>query len=421
MIQRFRQKWRADAVAPVNIYHVDVMDGVRALSIFIVAWFHIWQQSWLSPTIFTENLSINLDPLVRAGYIFVDTMLLISGFLMFLPYARSRAQGSDKLPDIKTFYMRRGARILPSYWLSLAIVLFCFALPLGWYGTGEQFNVEFFWSDLLSHLTFTHVFSYNTYIATKLNVVLWTLAIEVQFYLIFPWIARVFVKHPIPTYLVMVAAAFAFRGFLVIPAEDSNLLVNQLPAFLDVYANGMLFAILYVRFSEQLRHTSGTRLLFSALSVLLVWAIWQVVQNQASMPNHEAIRKGQATHRYLFSLLNICFVVCAANAGKVVRFLLSNRVMRLFSAVSFQFYIYHQFAAVQLKRLGIPPSISETPHMDAERIWQWQYTLLAFAVPLILSIFLTYCFERPIAKKILDKWGRRGKAQKPSDPETATA
>ena len=64
--------------------HIGVLDGIRAIAIFLVAWYHIWQQSWLQPL--TEH--VNLDGLVRNGSILVDMMILLSGFCLFLPYAR---------------------------------------------------------------------------------------------------------------------------------------------------------------------------------------------------------------------------------------------------------------------------------------------------------------------------------------------
>lgn len=411
MLKKVHAAWLQDAESPVDVRYVDVLDGVRAIAIFIVAWFHIWQQSWMWPVLTIGSFSLNLDALVRAGYMFVDVMLLISGFLLFLPYARQRVLG-ERVPDIPTFYARRASRILPSYWLSLLLVFIIsavvvqagFSLPQGWFSYGGHFDWGAFWKDLLSHLTFTQVFSYDTYVATRFNVVLWTLAVEVQFYLIFPFIAKLFVKWPGWTYLAMVAAGLAFRYGVVLPAEDTNLLVNQLPAFLDVYANGMLFAIIYVRLAKQLKHTSVTRILFTILAILLLFPIWQLVRSQAASPGHAAIRLAQASNRFYLSILCICFVVVAANAGKGLRFLLSNRFMRLCSAISFQFYIYHQFLAVILRTIGFPPSEFASPNEAGDLIWQWQYTLLAFGLPFALSVLLTYGFEQPMNRWLLSRW-----------------
>lgn len=40
-------------------------------------------------------------------------------------------------------------------------------------------------ADLATHLTYTQMFTYNTYYATKLGGALWTLALEMQLYALF--------------------------------------------------------------------------------------------------------------------------------------------------------------------------------------------------------------------------------------------
>ena len=84
------------------------LDGLRVLMIFIVSWYHIWQQSWLRPYIG----SYSLDYLVRSGYVWVDGTVLLSCFLLFLPWARTMAEGTPA-PETKDFYYRRFRRIVP--------------------------------------------------------------------------------------------------------------------------------------------------------------------------------------------------------------------------------------------------------------------------------------------------------------------
>ncbi len=73
-------------------------DGARALAICIVAWYHIWQQSWLYPNLTVFGREISFDPLVRSGYIWVDIMILISGFCLYLPWARAGRRGEGAEP-----------------------------------------------------------------------------------------------------------------------------------------------------------------------------------------------------------------------------------------------------------------------------------------------------------------------------------
>ena len=55
--------------------HLDVLDGFRVLMMFVVSWFHIWQQSWLMPIWSIGPLMINLDFIPRSGYMAVDGLI----------------------------------------------------------------------------------------------------------------------------------------------------------------------------------------------------------------------------------------------------------------------------------------------------------------------------------------------------------
>lgn len=368
--------------------YVAAADGLRALSILIIGWYHIWQQSWLAPYIRLGSFSFSLDPLLRAGYLFVDIMLLLSGFLLYLPIARGKSF------DTERFFVRRALRILPSYYLSIALVLFLDALPNGLY-----WNAGAMWQDLLSHLTFTHVFFSASYVGTHLNVVLWTLAVEVHFYLIFPLVCRVMRKHPAITYLVMTGAAFCYRALVVRYAQDTTMLVNQLPGFLDVYANGMLCAMLYVKWRRLGKHNAYTRALASVLFLLTLTLLWALIRRQCvyGAQSYERLRAGQMILRYPLSLIGCTLIFFGANAGPCMRAVLGGRGMRFLAGVSFQFYIWHQYLAVKLRKWGVPASISDQPNVDSEVSWQIRYTLCAFGLALAVAVVLTYAFEKPIA------------------------
>ena len=86
------------------------LDGARALFVLFVGCYHIWQQSWLTPNISIFGYYASLDPWLRSGYIWVDAMLLLSGFLLYLPHAEA-AENGGKAPSIWQFYKKRLLRI----------------------------------------------------------------------------------------------------------------------------------------------------------------------------------------------------------------------------------------------------------------------------------------------------------------------
>lgn len=219
-----------------NCYKIPELNGLRVLLVFIVSWYHFWQQSWLTPSIG----SYSLDYLLRAGYMPVDGTILLSGFLLFLPYARAMLLG-EAVPNTKQFYQRRIMRIVPSYYFVTLALLFAVALPWHLY-----YNSSDMVRDVVMHLTFTQTFNPATYIATPIGVASWTIAIEMQAYLIFPLLARWAMKNPLGTLMTMAAGTFAFRGWCVWRLDEYNMVVNQLANFLDIYALGMGAALLYV-------------------------------------------------------------------------------------------------------------------------------------------------------------------------------
>ena len=393
------RRWLDDAKTPPSLRHVDTCDGLRALAVMVVAWFHIWQQSWLYPGFDFFGWHVNLDPLVRSGYIFVDIMILISGFCLYLPFARMRYEGGSA-PSAKDFYARRLMRIQPSYLLTIA-VMFAVALATRAYYSREQML-----RDGRSHLTYTHMFFYDTYYASNLGGALWTLAIEMQFYLIFPLLARAFYRLPATTFAAMVAASLAFRGFVSVTFEDVSLYFNQLPAYLDTFAIGMACASLHAWLARK-RPNAITRVLCSAGSVLMLALLWQVVRRQAGNPNVDMIRLGQMNNRLAMGLLGGGFLLMSANAGMILRRIFANPVTQFISAVSLQFYIWHQTIAVWLITYRVIPSAYENPNWEGDARWQMLYTIACFGISLIVAAALTYGFERPIARALQRRYDAR--------------
>ena len=81
---------------------IGALYGFRVLMTLLVANFHIWQQSWLPQTVTLLGSRISFDYITRTGYIFVDGLILLSGFLLFLPHAGCRREGT-KPPSVLAF------------------------------------------------------------------------------------------------------------------------------------------------------------------------------------------------------------------------------------------------------------------------------------------------------------------------------
>ena len=394
---------KASASDQTNIdsKHIDVLDGVRALAVFGVLWFHFWQQNWIMPYIDLPFLSrlglpqtLNLLYLPRAGFLFVDWLLFLSAFCLFLPYARAALE-KQALPDTRLFYKKRIARIVPSYFVAVLLIFFLVSVPSHAYR-----SVSDALGDLVPTLTFTQTFFPDTLLDNRINGVLWTAAIEMQFYVFFPFLAKAFSKKPVWTYLGMLAVSVLYlRGFALAHPESIRLTVNQLPAFFGVFANGMAFAFLFVLAGKHLKRSPQ----LSALALVgLIAGVALLVRMMQATPEPKLIQVWQAQTRFSLSLVFALITVSAALTFSGIRWLFSNKIMRFLSLISYNVYIWHQWIAVRFKEWRIPRwTGQQPPNMTGDTVWQWKYTALILAATFALAIAATYLVEHPMAKRIM--------------------
>ncbi len=375
---------------------VPELNGLRVLLVFVVSWYHIWQQSWWTPHVG----SVSLDFLVRAGYMPVDGTILLSGFLLFLPHARAMLLG-EKIPETRLFYQRRIMRIVPSYYAVTLLMLFVVAIPYNEY----WFDTQRMWKDVLMHLTFTQTFDYQTYIATPIGVASWTIAIEMQAYLLFPLLAKAARKNAWGTFATMAAAALLFRGWCVWKMTDYNMVVNQLVNFLDVYAIGMAASLAYVKLTTRYPEDKR-RFVWQAIATAVIlfslWGVMKLLQHQAGAIGQSNIQAGQMMRRPLFAALLAALALALPFAVRPIRFIMGNKAMGFLAMISMNYYLLHQNVAVHLKRIHFPPSLwgLEYPNMAAggpEKPWVYQYTALAFGLSLLGAVLMTFLVEKPFA------------------------
>ena len=387
--------------AAIDTRCVDVLDGVRAVAVFGVVWFHFWQQSWISPYFEMPFLrfvglssAVSLDFLPRAGYLFVDWLLLLSAFCLFLPHARAVLAG-EPVPAARAFYRKRVARIVPSYLLSVLLILFCVEIPAGTYASLRECV-----RDLLPTITFTQTFFPGVLLDTKLNGVLWTAAVEMQFYLLFPLLARWFRRAPLWTYLGMTLVSVLYlRISMRNVALDLRVLLNQLPGFFGVFANGMALSYFFVWFAGRFRRGTALSALSLAGLLLGLWLLAGMMKQAASV---SPVQPWQAEYRHRLSLVFALITLSAALTFKAVRVLFSNALTRYLSAISYNMYIWHQWIAVKFKQWRIPYWSGDTPpNITGDRAWQWNYALLILGVSLLAATAATYLVERPAAKRLL--------------------
>ena len=155
------------------------INGLRGLAILLVIAYH-------------ANLILGNVALLPGGYLGVDIFFVISGYLITLQVLK---QLNNNTFSFKGFYMRRARRLLPA----LFLVIFT-SLPLAWRYLLPDEMKEYSGSIISSLLFVSNVWFLEKdsyYIASnQANPFLhtWSLAIEEQFYLLFPPLLYLLIK-----------------------------------------------------------------------------------------------------------------------------------------------------------------------------------------------------------------------------------
>ncbi|MGC1381258.1 MAG: acyltransferase [Candidatus Baltobacteraceae bacterium] len=356
-----------------------VLDGLRGLAVLLVLWYHVWEISWLAPPDWLEFLP-------ATGFVGVHLFFFLSGFVIAYPFVRAALAGARQ-PTWTEFAWRRFAKIVPSYLLAIAV-----AYAIG-YAAAQPYASPI--PDLVTHLLFIHTWFPQRY--GTIDGVLWTLAVEVEFYLIFPLLWWCFKRRPWLTAGGMIAIAWLWRAWMAKCCFTTLFAQYEenLPGYLDIFAFGMLSAYVFTRFGAAWR---DSRLRYAAPLVaiagfVLFVALLENLYAQRLLPQWSGV--WQITNR---PWLGAAFALIALGSLVSPRWwqvLLDNPPLRFLATISYNLYLYHQMLARELLAWHIPPYAGD-PHDDAA--WQERYTVVVFAVTIAQATLVTYAFERPLLR-----------------------
>ncbi|HEY2476532.1 MAG TPA: acyltransferase [Candidatus Cybelea sp.] len=355
-----------------------VLDGLRGLAVLLVLWYHVWEFSWLTPP---ESLAF----LPATGFVGVILFFFLSGFVISYPFVRSRAHQTRR-PSWANFAWRRFIKIVPSYALSIAV-----AYAIGYAQLQPDAKPL---PDLTTHFLFVHTWFPNRF--GTINGVLWTLAIEVEFYFVFPLIWWLFARRPYLVTAGMIAIAWIWRVSLahccystLFPTYEENL-----PGYLDIFGFGMISAHLFVALSSRPRPLlAKLGPLIALAGFVMFWELLVSVYGYRFADQWAGV--WQIERRPLLGLAFALIALGSLVSPKWWQLLLDNPPLRFLATISYNLYLYHQMVARQLIWHHVPPYQGD-PHYDTQ--WQVRFTGLAIAVNIALATVVTYCFERPLLR-----------------------
>jgi peptidoglycan/LPS O-acetylase OafA/YrhL len=290
------------------------LDGLRALSIVGVVWFH------------TTNNSPGW-PALRRGFLGVDFFFIISGFLIATLLLRERRNSG--IISLKNFYARRILRIVPAFWLML-LVAACIAYMKQ--GDGSL--------AIKREIPYALFYVSNLVPMTSLLSITWSLSAEEQFYMIVPALQK-YAPRLLPLVLLPIAYFFAsLPPFGFFPN-------THMPDFFRQTTFGPILA--GVMLAYLLDHPRGRGLALSVLRSPLspLFALALAVLT-LSYPGTDISGWPRLTIQW--SLLFL-LASCVVRERHVLAPALSWGPIRRIGTVSYGIYLYHLFAYWPVSRL----------------------------------------------------------------------
>ncbi|WP_295770021.1 acyltransferase [uncultured Mucilaginibacter sp.] len=302
--------------------YVPSLDGFRAFSIILVLIAHI-------------SYNYNNDTLAKYGTFGVNVFFVISGFLITSLLIKEKV--TYKSVSLRNFYIRRFLRILPVAYLFLAVLFalnFIFKLNLS---AASFLRPLFFVENFGDHSTYTLAGHF------------WSLSVEEQFYLIFPFLIARSLKNYIitaialiPGILVITYVYFHLHTQLLLVDFVLNVIYHLLGNGISIILIGSLAAIFLCKYEHLFILKSKYIALFQILLMALSFFFF----------NHRLFMNINSTISALFIALTIIYTI--VNKDGFIFQILNNKYVRYLGTLSYSIYIWQELFTFKQPWANLP-------------------------------------------------------------------
>ena len=342
------------------------LDGLRSLAIILVLLGHYVVGGDANRGLRSIAYKISM-----AGWVGVDLFFVLSGFLITGILIRARAQPNR----FRNFYARRTLRIFPLYYLALTIgfVVVPLVSHCGWMT----------WSDQWPYWFYVANFRVRDVISPCINVGhFWSLAIEEQFYAIWPAIVLIAsprrARHAC---IAIIVSSIAVRCVMV------SLNVDWRPYYWtfargDALACGSFIAFCFTSAEDRCRLTRWSlpvAVLSGAIVAALTW--WNRLETIYRRDDSLSTLAGRVLIPLLLALFFTSLLVLALQWRPLSR-VLDIAPFRFIARYSYGLYVWHMML--------IPLVIAFTPTLSL-----WPRAMVGFAASFAAAIASYHLFESP--------------------------
>lgn len=319
------------------------LDGLRGVAILAVFIHHAYQAKLL--------------------WMGVDLFFVLSGFLITGVLLKQKSANFG--PYIHTFYAKRVRRLLPGYAMMLVIVTVLF---------GSAWMKH--WYLFIGGMNF--IMPFGMALPNYLRP-LWSLAVEEQFYLVWP--IAVFLlgpKHLKTLAWALIIAAPILR-FVCTPHFFSPWAVYMLLPFrMDTLAVGALIALTLpeMRQAELANPHRKTLLIWTSAAAAILGVAGLVYLGHLGVSTYANTSIGNtAIYELALLIVTSMFFLAISNVGRPI---LTNPILRFIGTISYSLYLIHEIARAQ-----------------------YHNTLVAAAISLAYASAMWFFLEKPIIER---KW-----------------
>jgi peptidoglycan/LPS O-acetylase OafA/YrhL len=295
-------------VTRISRPRLHALDGLRGLAALAVVVLHVWM--YTDANFPAHGRTDLLDRAIGELRIAVVLFFVLSGFLLAQPWVAGRS------PALGRYALRRFARIAPAYW---AAVVGSLALL---HGTGHGREIP------LHDVPKFVLFLSNVFPETRnqLDPPMWSLHIEVSFYVVLPLIglALLRARRPLLVCLALVAASLAWTTAGVMDAWPPEA-TWTLPTYLGAFAAGIAAAVI----PHQHKRGLSPFIFGAGAGVVLANAVWH--SDGTGAVGHAV---GDLPAALGFAAI---IWVLAARPGRV----LASPPLRALGTLSFGVYLWH--------------------------------------------------------------------------------
>jgi peptidoglycan/LPS O-acetylase OafA/YrhL len=380
---------------------VPVLDGFRGYAILGVVSMHLL----LLSKVVQPGTHVSLVAWGVLGNI-IDTFFIISGFVIFLPVVVR----NGRLKSISDFALGRVARLVPGYWLSLAIVIVLLSV-IPALNTALIHRVPEILADMAALQMPIRLFDGTFQVGLGINGALWMISVIVGFYLVFPFVARSYYRHPLAGLAIAAVITLAWKEAVIhLPGvfaslDHSNeavwisqlIATDELPGWAFSFALGMTGAWAYVRVarSGRMPGLQGRAVLATAISLVACGICAYFYGRHASNASSGIIGGSTARETPLLTM-----VFSASRAALMASIVLAplwlqrpfnNAPARRLAELSYGLYLIHLVVAWYVGLVWL----------DLPRDGSVRAALLWFGI--VLSVSIAYAF---LSRRFVEQPGR---------------